>query len=154
MPKADPTITAPIILGDVVVHPVTVNQKGGSLTATLKKALRADWTVASGRLHGARMEFGNGVACVLMAPEVAGTIDISTPRFHVTQVSPSRFQVDLLGEDTPTMEPMTAALLSILKEQIKAGRRKLVPANQSLKTIRRIRADVGARLKELDDSDA
>jgi hypothetical protein len=143
MAKAGSAMGEPTISGDVVVHAVTVNQKGGSLTATLKKPLRADWTVASGRLHGARMEFADGVACVLMAPEAEGTIDISTPRF----------QIDLLGKDTPTMEPMTAALVAILQEQIKAGQRNIVPADQSLKTIRRIKSDVAARLKELGDSD-
>lgn len=139
-----------VISGDVVVDDVTVNQKGGSLTATLKKMLRTNLNTAAGYLLGARMDFAGGTSCVLMTPALEAE-DSAARQLRVTRVSPHRFLVDLVEEDEATVDPMTEALLVLLQQQVTAGGREIAPAERSLKSIREIQANSAERLKLLDD---
>src|SRR4051794_25396028 len=80
------------IIGSLPVEPVTVNQKGGSVAAILKKSIRGNLGEAAS-CYGAKIEFDNGMTCVLVAPGSSpGTDDDS--KFYVRRVSPSRFVID------------------------------------------------------------
>jgi hypothetical protein len=106
------------IIGNLTVEPVTVNQKGGSLAAILKKSIRGNLGEAD-FCYGAKMEFDNGMTCVLVAPGASPGAD-DEPRFYVRRVSPSRFVIDCnVQEDA--VDPITQAMLGILDREIKAG---------------------------------
>lgn len=125
------TVRASSIVGDVILDEVNVNQKGGSLTATLKKTIRNGLSVAAGHLDGALLQFEEGVACVLMASSITQDDHNEPHRFRVTRVSPQRFVVDLVDEQAPTVDPVTQAVLLLLQEQIKEGAvRFLEPPSQ------------------------
>jgi len=152
-----PADATPTITGDVVVEEVTLNRKGGSLTATLKRGIRAGLNADPGLFYGARLDFAAGGACVLMAPaakSAGAASEADTPRFHVTRVSPHRFVVDLVDDGAPVVDPMTEALLIILREQVKAGQRKIVPADDSagmFASIREKLAEQDIRLRAMSD---
>jgi hypothetical protein len=143
------------ISGDVIVDEVSLNQKGGSLTATLKKPIRAGLDIAAGHLSGALLKFAGGVTCVLMAPAEKSPKEDETPRFRVTRVSPHRFVVDLVEEQTAGVDRMTQAVLTTIQAQIEAGTRVLVTTEESTKVLKRLRtksAEQKKRLASLDQS--
>ena len=106
------------IIGSLVVEPVTVNQKGGSVAAILKKSIRGNLADAD-VCYGAKIEFENGVSCVLVAPGASPGLD-DEPKFYVRRVSPSRFVIDYNVQEE-TVDPITLAMLGILDREIKAG---------------------------------
>ncbi|MEQ8346259.1 MAG: hypothetical protein RIB84_15200 [Sneathiellaceae bacterium] len=54
------------IAGDIsTASEVTVNRKGGSLTATLKKTLRERIDLLGNHMHAAALQFGSGQSVLL-----------------------------------------------------------------------------------------
>jgi hypothetical protein len=111
------------IIGNLIVEPVTVNQKGGSVAAILKKSIRGNLGEAD-FCYGAKMEFDNGMTCVLVAPGASPGME-DEPKFYVRRVSPSRFVIDCDVQEA-TIDPITEAMLLLLDKEIKAGTLEVV----------------------------
>jgi hypothetical protein len=123
------------IIGNLTVEPVTVNQKGGSLAAILKKSIRGNLGEAD-FCYGAKIEFDNGMTCVLVAPGSSPGMD-DEPRFYVRRVSPSRFVIDCnVQEDA--VDPITQAMLGILDKEIKAGKLEVMSDQVARNEINRL----------------
>lgn len=140
-PAVKRTESVATITGDVTVDDVTLNIKGGSLTAVLKKAIRAGLDMDARHCFGAKLDFAEGASCILMAAAEIGAQQrrSNAPKFRVTRVSSRRFVVDLVDNKLAPVEPLTQALLSIIKEQIKAGKRKFVSSDEAEHTIKHLR---------------
>lgn len=124
------------VSGDVTVEQTRLNTKGGSLTATLKKGLRAAFDQGSDTAVGARLDFGSLGSLVLLAPGAEGD---QQPLGHIrmTRMHDRRFVLDLVDDSVAAGDPMTQAFLTMVIEQFKKGERTLV--------------DRDAALAELDD---
>jgi hypothetical protein len=113
----------PSITGDVSIEEVTINRKGGSLSAILKKSIRGSLE-SSVQTFGARIDFEPGVSCLLMAPGSIASEDREghARRISVQRVSLNRFIIDLTSEEEKeTVDPMTKATLKILEDKLKKG---------------------------------
>lgn len=117
----------PTIVGNIVVDQITINHKGGSPAAILKKSVRGALD-SSDHSFGAKMEFAPGVSCLLMAPgEIESKDDDGhTRKILVQRVSPYRYVIDLASEEEKeVIDPVTRATLKILEDKLAAG--KLTP---------------------------
>jgi hypothetical protein len=97
---------------------ITVSDKGGSLSAILKKALTAPFGRFR-RLSGATVTFKDGPALMLLLdPErVARNSGV-----RVRRLSQACFQLELIGAETAEqLDPVTAAFLALRKAQFNAG---------------------------------
>ncbi len=112
------------ITGDVVVTTdVTVNTKGGSMTATLKKSLREKLGESGGRLLAATMEFATGQSIVLLSGS-SGTAELNAP-VHVRRIGRNRFEVELQTGEDEEIDEVTAAFLRLKKDQFEKGKLQL-----------------------------
>jgi hypothetical protein len=140
----------PTIVGNIPILPITVNTKGGSVTAILRQEIRG--RVAS-HAFGAKMEFEPGLSCILVAP---GVEDMEVGkhaqgRFRVQRISPHRYIVELEDNEEEVIDPLTRATLTVLEEQLKAKKMKLLSDNdarQRLSAARRRGAKVIAEAKQ------
>src|SRR5205809_3197889 len=107
----------PSIVGDAVVEGVTVNDKGGSLSAILKRPIRGDLNPGK-QCYGAKIEFEPGVSCVL----VAG----GKKRIRVAKIA-NGFVLTIDEGPQEMVDPTTKAILNIYDEMIKAGKVQVVP---------------------------
>lgn len=123
------------IIGSIPVEPVTVNQKGGSVAAILKKSIRGNLGEAA-FCYGAKMEFENGMTCVLVAPGASPGMDDDL-KFYVRRVSPSRFVIDCNVQEE-TVDPITQAMLQILDKEIKAGKLEVMSDQAARNEINRL----------------
>lgn len=114
------------ITGDIAASSdVTVNTKGGSMTATLRKPLRDLLPDKMGHLSGAALEFEGGEAVVILAG--------STKRYHsptgvqVRRVSRNIFEIEMETEDgkSEEVDVVTAAFLTIKEKQLARGTLRL-----------------------------
>ena len=106
----------PTITGDVAaVSQVTVNTKGGSVTATLKKAIRDRLGKIGGQLSAAALEFGNGSSVVLMS---AGSVETS---LRVHKIGANRFEIEIINEQEEEIDNVAAAFINLKKSQFEAG---------------------------------
>ena len=147
--RTEPVVT---ITGEVTVDDVTLNSKGGSLTAVLKKTIRSGLAMDARHCFGAKLDFAEGASCILMAAAEIGAQQRhskNAPKFRVTRVSSRRFVVDLIDNKLAPVEPLTQALLSILKEQIKAGQRKFISSDEAGHTIKQLREQSTERQSRL-----
>jgi hypothetical protein len=101
----------PSIVGDAVIDLVTVNRKGGSLSAILKVPLRGDLT-ADEPCYGAKIEFRPGLSCVLVAGRQG--------RIRVVKI-PNGFMLTLEEGEQEVVDPTTKAVLNLYEEMLKAG---------------------------------
>ena len=101
----------PSIVGDAVVELVTLNNKGGSLSATLKVPLRGDLSPEK-RCYGAKIEFAPGISCVLVAGHQG--------RIRVVKI-PNGFMLKLEDGEQEVVDPTTKAVLNLYEEMLKAG---------------------------------
>jgi hypothetical protein len=117
----------PTIVGDVAVESVTVNDKGGSLSAILKRPLRADFA-GGGLFYGARIDFEPGISCVLVAPGRTEAKDRTGKgrKFRVQRVTRHRYVLDFGDDDREVVDPVTQATLKILEEMAKHARLTLL----------------------------
>lgn len=108
------------IIGDVAAKAdVTVNTKGGSVTATLKKALRDQLSQTTGALSGAAFRFASGEAVVLLT----GTGNAAPVR--VRRTGENRFEIELQSDDAEPVDAMTDAFLTLKKEAFRLGKLEL-----------------------------
>ncbi len=117
MPKNSGSFST--ITGDVeAVSEVTVNTKGGSMTATLKKSLREKFGGFGGRLLGAALQFANGQAIVLL---VSGSNDAQTETsVRVHRRGENRFEIELdTGEGEEEIDDVQAAFLMLKESRFK-----------------------------------
>jgi hypothetical protein len=104
-------------VGDVTAESITINAKGGSLTAILKRGVRGG-LVAGKRSYGANIEFEPGISCVLVAPG-------QQRKFRVAKIA-NGFVVTLEGGDQEVVDPTTKAVLTAYEEMLQAGKVKLL----------------------------
>jgi hypothetical protein len=119
---------APSIIGDVVVETVTVNDKGGSVSAIIKRKIRGHLK-GTERCYGAKMEFQPGVSCVLVAGRER--------RIRISKI-PRGFIVQLEGGDEEIVDPTTKAVLDIYEEMLKAGKVKLLPTEEAERRLGKV----------------
>ena len=146
-------LATPSIVGDVTVDKITLNKKGGSLAAILKRPIRGSMDTSASSCFGAKMEFTGGQTCVLLAPhEMAADASAKKgPRIHVTRVAPNRFMVDLLAEgEAVTIDPLTEAALTIVQEQIKRRETDLIDADEAMAAIDELRETLSKKAKAQD----
>ena len=104
------------IVGDIAASTdVTVNSKGGSMTATLRKVLRDGLGPVDRNLAGATIEFANGQGVVLLGGK-AGQSDI-----RVRRLGPNRFELGLNEVEGQDITPLEAAFLALKREQLENG---------------------------------
>ncbi len=118
--KAQPSA----ILGDVVANEdVTVNTKGGSMTATLKKALRDKLGDIGASLSAAAVQFETGQAVVLLS-RVPGATNTDSP-LRVRKIGLNRFEVGIANAGDEDVDEVTAAFLQLKKDLFSKGKLRL-----------------------------
>ena len=106
-------------MGDIAVRAdVTVNKKGGSLTATLKKSLRDRLGETGARLSAAAVEFGTGQTVLLLSRSL-GERDVPV---HVRKVGENRFEIEALGDTGVEIDEVTAAFLRLKRDLFTKGK--------------------------------
>jgi hypothetical protein len=119
--KAQPSA----ILGDVVAREdVTINTKGGSMTATLKKPLREKLGELGASLSAAAVEFASGQAVVLLS-RVPGAANTDLP-VRVRKVGLNRFEIGIESDGDEEADEVTAAFLRLKKDLFGKGRLRLL----------------------------
>lgn len=118
------TALLPFITGDIAATAdVTVNTKGGSYTATLKKALRDRLGGMGSQLTGAALQFANGQAIVLLAGAAEGAI--ASGELRVRQTGRNRFEIELDDDGAEEIDEVTATFLRLKKDQFQKGQLRL-----------------------------
>ncbi|MBV9391075.1 MAG: hypothetical protein JOY96_04200 [Verrucomicrobia bacterium] len=143
MPKTKHFLTEPPIVGDVNVESVTVNKKGGSLSAIFKKSLQLD-PGEDAQWYGAKIEVEPGVAGVLVVP---GRTTTQPKKFRVTQFA-SGVMINLEDEKEKGINPTVAAVLSVFGEMLKVGELPLDTPEES----NRISEEAEVAGKKLEDA--
>jgi hypothetical protein len=126
------------IIGDVTTEAVTINRKGGSVTAILKQNIRGELNSAQTGC-GARIDFGNGVSCVVVAP---GEIKTSkrSGKIRIQRVAHG-YMITLDDGSGEVVDPVTQKILSMYEEMIKAGKVKVLsPAQAHANTLSDLKA--------------
>ena len=108
------------IVGDIVAAmDVTINTKGGSMTATLRKALRDKLGELGDHLSAAALQFATGQAILLLR---AGTGSAtSSPPVRVRRLGKNRFEIELETGDDEDIDEVTVAFLRLKEDQFKKG---------------------------------
>ncbi|MDE8652825.1 hypothetical protein [Novosphingobium album (ex Liu et al. 2023)] len=143
-----------MITGDIAAAAdVTVNSKGGSATATLKKVLRDRLGRMGNHLSGAALQFANGQAIVLLAG--AATDAPAAGEVRVRQTGRNRFEIELDEDGADEIDEVTASFLRLKKDQFEKGQLKLSApmsasdwkskTDQELAEARRLIASHGAK---------
>jgi len=116
----------PRIVGDIasVTH-VSVNTKGGSLSATLKKGIRESLSTVGDRLTAAALEFASGSSVVLLSGGMAGS---GATSIRVVRTGRNRFEIELDTGEEEEVDDLTAAFLMLKVDQFKKDRLRLLPA--------------------------
>lgn len=115
----DENVDAIEFTGDVdAISPASVSTKGGSLTATLRKAIRDRLgNIAGGQVSTAALTFGAGASLVLL-----GVGAEASRRMRVSRLGKNRFEIELdEGSDEDAVSDLTAAFLTLKTQQFKDG---------------------------------
>ena len=105
------------ITGDIAASAdVTINTKGGSVTAILKKSLRDRLGALSDHLAGAALQFASGQSVLLLAGSgaLAGAV-------RVRKTGQNRLEIVLDGDDAEEIDEVTATFLRLKKDQFEKG---------------------------------
>lgn len=137
---------APTITGDVVVAPVSMTRKGGSLAAVLQKPIRGNLGEESGGM-GAKLDLAPDLSCVLVVPEDLGVDEASGVgrRLHIQRISPGRFVIDLGDDEGVRIDPVIRMTLGFVEELAKQGRIGGMDAAQTA-------ADLQEMIDEVDEA--
>ena len=112
------------ITGDIAAAAdVTVNTKGGSVTATLKKSLRDRLGDVTDHLAGAALQFAPGQSVVLLAGAMVGAA--AHMELRVRRTGRNRFEIELEDDGAEEVDEVTAAFLRLKKDQFGKGLLKL-----------------------------
>lgn len=111
-------------MGDVeAASEVTVNTKGGSMTATLKKGLRERLGQVFGRLAGGVLQFETGQSLLLLSPGAgAGLASV-----RVQRIGRNRFEIELDTHENEEVDEVTAAFLRLKQAQFVNDELTLLP---------------------------
>ena len=112
------------ITGDVVATAdVTINTKGGSTTATLRKAVRERMGTLGHHLSAAAVQFATGQTILLLS----GGSDAATANapVHVRKIGRNRFEIELETDDDEEIDEVTAAFLRLKRDQFEKGKLRL-----------------------------
>lgn len=116
----------PIVGEDLVFTELTVNTKGGAMSAILKKAIRESLGEVGGRLGAASLKFAAGPSVVLLTG--GHSAETAATQVRVSRVGKNRFMVDLETGETVETDEVTDAFVRLKIEQFKMGRLELLPA--------------------------
>lgn len=112
------------IEGDVTAaEDVTINKKGGSLTAILKKSLREQLGAVEEPLMGAALQFDTGQSVVVLSRKPGTAAGGAT--VQVRKVGPNRFQLSLGDESAQEVDPVTAAFVQLKIDLFAKGKLQL-----------------------------
>ena len=102
---------------------ISLNRKGGSLTATLKKALTDQVSAFSGisKMYGAAIPLEDGDGLVVLST----LVDEDDPQVTMRRVSENRYEIVVGEEETVSLDPVTLALLNLKEAEIASGRAEL-----------------------------
>ena len=116
------TKTESPITGEVVATAdLTINTKGGSTTATLKKPIADLLQDVEGRLAAAAATFANGQTFVLLT---RGAVTRDMP-IRIRRVGGNRFAVELETAEHEEVDEVTAAFLRLKRDQFAKGTLRL-----------------------------
>src|SRR5690606_20903547 len=113
-----PRQTSEFIIGDVTaVDEATVNSASGSLTATLRRSVRAGFENVS-RLASAAFRFDDGTHAVLLtdAQPVSATATV-----RISHAGHNRFLVERETGEEPGIDDLTAALVQLRRAEFRRG---------------------------------
>lgn len=116
----------PIVGEDLLFTELTVNSKGGAMTAILKKTIRESLGEVGSRLGAASLTFDSGASVVLLTG--ANPVESASTQVRVTRLGRNRFVVDLETGEAEEVDQMTDAFVRLKIEQFKMGRLDLLPA--------------------------
>ncbi|MEO2039962.1 hypothetical protein D6851_04135 [Altericroceibacterium spongiae] len=107
------------ITGDIAASAdVTINTKGGSVTAILKKSLRDRLGALSDHLAGAALQFASGQSVLLLAGAGSGAL---AGAVRVRKTGQNRFEIVLDGDEAEEIDEVTATFLRLKKDQFEKG---------------------------------
>jgi hypothetical protein len=110
------------ITGDVTaIDRANLTRKGGSLTATLRKSVRAGLGDAD-ELAAAAVDLGDGHSVLLLSGAAAGAQGL-----RVRKTGPHRVELLLETDQATEIDDLTAAFLRLRVEQYQRGRLTLSP---------------------------
>jgi hypothetical protein len=118
-----------VLSGNVTVESTRLNDKGGSVTAILKKPLSVAFDHSGGLAIGARLKFSDRSAVVLLPELDDGS------HFEVSQVGLDRFVIDLVDTKLERTDGLTASFLKIITEQFKKDQRPVVTGAEATKEL-------------------
>ncbi|MBL8443374.1 MAG: hypothetical protein JNK52_04945 [Zoogloeaceae bacterium] len=116
----------PIVGEDLLFTELTVNSKGGAMTAILKKAIRESLGEVGSRLGAASLTFDTGASVVLLTG--ASDANAASTQVRVSRLGKNRFMLDLETGESEEVDEMTDAFVRLKIEQFKLGRLDLLPA--------------------------
>jgi len=112
------------ITGDIAAAAdVTINTKGGSVTAILKKSLRDRLGDVTNHLTGAALQFATGQAVVLLVGAAGGPV--ARGELRVRKTGRNRFEIELDDDGAEEIDEITATFLRLKKDQFEKGQLKL-----------------------------
>ena len=111
------------IVGDVAaIDEANVTRKGGSLTATIRKSVRAGLGDVSDHLAAAALQFAAGPSLVLLSGFGAAASAV-----RVRRLGGDSFEIKLDTGEPAEVDDLTAAFLRLKVEQFKRGELRLSP---------------------------
>jgi hypothetical protein len=110
------------IIGDVNAERITINDKGGSVTAILKRNLRGTLK-AEKPCFGAKIELEQGVSFLLVAPGELGAAQ-NPVKIRVQKLERG-VMISLDDGVGEVVDPMTQKVLALYEEMMKVGEVKL-----------------------------
>ncbi len=106
----------PLFVGDVGAQAsVTVNKKGGSLTAILKKILTDKLSLLGGRVSAATIELGSGQSVLLLGA------DEDLGQLQVIRRGENAFEVVAADSEDAEVDSVTEAFLALKTAQFERG---------------------------------
>lgn len=116
------------ISGDVAIMAnVTLNTKGGSTTAIIKKPLRDRLGKVGDHLAAATLEFATGQALILLMGAIPGVPKGRAP-LRVRRTGRNRFEIELESDGDAEIDEVTAAFLRLKKHLFEKGKLRLSEA--------------------------
>lgn len=118
---------APIkaLAGDAAISPteISLNRKGGSLTATLKKALTSNLTAFTlkDKVIGTAIPLADGDGLILLS----SLVDEEDPDVRMVKVAPNRFEILIGEQDEVELDAVSTALLQLKELELTSGRAQI-----------------------------
>ncbi len=102
---------------------ISLNRKGGSLTATLKKVLTGQIAAFQdiSKVFGTSISLPGGDGLVVLS----SLVEDDDPDVHMRKLSDTRYEIVIGEEPMQELDPVSLGLLSLKEADIAAGRAEL-----------------------------